>query len=331
MTGLKVLEIGPGVSLQDAGRPGYMSRGLSRGGALDQLALHEGAALVGHDPGAAALEIAGFGGLFEATGDTTIALTGAGIQAACDGVELPGYVSLQLAKGARLRLGGVLQGSYAYLHVAGGFDAPLYMGARATHRSAGLGLPLDAGTHLAAAGVAGANRVLSPEARLSGGEIRIVPSAQTDQFDPAIRQRFETIDFIRDARSNRQGVRLTYSGDAIAARAGLSIVSETVIPGDVQIAGDGQPFVLLTECQTTGGYPRIASVLPSDLPRMVQAPTGSTIRFRFVSIDEARQIEARARAEWAALPGRVRPLVRDPRDMPDLLAYNLVSGAVTGD
>ena len=123
--------------------------------------------------------------------------------------------------------------------------------------------------------------------RFTGGTVRIVPSVQTARFAPEDLQRFETTDFTRDVRGNRMGVRLTFDGAPFAAQDQLSILSEIIVPGDIQATGDGTPFVLLNECQTTGGYPRIATVLPCDLNLIAQARPGDTIRFRFVTRAEA--------------------------------------------
>ena len=109
----------------------------------------------------------------------------------------------------------------------------------------------------------------------------------------------------------------------------LSIVSEVIVPGDIQITGDGTPFVLLAESQTTGGYPRIGTVLPCDLPRVAQAPAGAKLQFSFVTLDEGAAIQARADAEQGKLASKAEPLVRDPAAIQDLLSYQLVSGAIS--
>jgi allophanate hydrolase len=109
----------------------------------------------------------------------------------------------------------------------------------------------------------------------------------------------------------------------------LTILSEIIVPGDIQMTGDGVPYVLLNDCQTTGGYPRIGTVLPCDLPRVAQALPGAVLRFAFVSADEGRAALRQAQAALAALPRAVAPLVRDPHQMPDLLSYNLVDGVVS--
>jgi allophanate hydrolase len=108
----------------------------------------------------------------------------------------------------------------------------------------------------------------------------------------------------------------------------LTILSDVIVPGDIQITGDGAPFVLMCECQTTGGYPRIGTVLPSDLARVAQAPAGAILTFGFVDLDAARAIEQRATAARAALQSCVTPLLRDPHSIRDLLGYQLISGAI---
>ena len=332
MTGLRVLDVGPAVAIQDLGRPGFLADGMMRGGAADPLALHEGAAMLGQSPALAALEMAGTGGTFEALKDMGVALTGSAMRASIDGTPVVWNASHLLPKGARLTIGPTLQGTYGYMSLSGGIATNPVMGGRGTHLQAGLGALLSAGEILPVGpGHIRANRTLPREARFDGGTVRIVPSVQTEIFPKAERERFEQTLFRRDPRANRQGMRLDFDGQGFGGTEGLSFVSEIVTPGDIQITGDGTPFVLLVECQTTGGYPRIGTVLPSDMPKVAQTPAGRELRFAFVSVEEGRAIEARARADLARLPQRVTALVRDPRNMPDLLDYNLISGMTAGD
>lgn len=328
---LKVLQAGPAMTVQDMGRSGYLAYGLTRGGAADMLALCEGAALLSQGADLAAIEMVGIGGTFEADCDTIIALTGARMAAAIDGAPVIWNASHSLPAGSKLTIGGAIEGTYGYLHVAGGFDTPLVMGARSSHLTAGVGGSLQAGDTLpiGTPTTKRAGYFLSPENRLSGGEIRIVPSVQTDQFADETRARFEQTSFKRDPRGNRQGVRMASEGEGFFAEGGLSIVSEVISEGDIQITGDGAPYVLMCECQTTGGYPRIGTVIPAELPRVAQASVGAPLRFRFITLEEAKAAELKARAERKGLAGRIQPLVRDPQDISDLLSYQLVSGAIS--
>ena len=325
---------GPGISVQDMGRPGYLAFGLSRGGAADRQAIAEGAALLHQKQGVAALEMAGMGGQFEVSHDTRIALTGAPMRASIDGAAVAWNASHPLPAGSRLSIGGATRGVYGYLHLGGGIDATRHLGARSAHVAAGIGGLVTAGTEvpLGEDGAGGATGLTLPEDdRFDGGEVRVVPGFQTGFFAADEISRFEATLFTRAARGNRMGVRLDPDGAGFAGDAGLSVLSEVIVPGDIQITGDGTPFVLLAECQTTGGYPRIGSVLPCDLPRVAQAAPGARLRFRLVTPEEGLRIERAAAALRKGLRSTVRPLLRDPHDIPHLLSYQLISGATAGN
>ncbi len=330
---LHILQCGPGVTVQDTGRIGRLDNGLSAGGAADLLALHEGAALLGQPSGLAALELAGTGGMFEAAADLRIALTGAPTPVSVDGESVTFNASHSLKRGQTLAFGHAVRGNYSYIHVGGGIDTLPFLDSRSTHLATGIGEPVKAGSLLPVAEDSGVGTGLALDVpnRFSGGILRIVPSVQTDQFDIRMLERLQETQFTRDPRGNRMGAKLAYEGPRFSAERQLDILSESVVPGDIQIVGDGMPYVLLGECQTTGGYPRIGTVIPPDIPLIAQARPGDSIQFRFVGRDEAIAAYRSYRSRLEALPNAVRPLVRDPHDIPDLLAYQLVGGAVTGN
>lgn len=328
---LTITQAGPAMTLQDPGRPGYRAQGMTIGGAADLTALYEGAALLGQSPDCAAIEMAGSGGSFVADTDCRIALTGAEMATTIDGESVTWNASHLLPAGATLTIGGARNGSYGYLHVGGGFDTEPVMGSRAAHLACGIGDLLQAGETLPLGTDTGreTGMTLPPQDRFGGGRIRMVASMQTTSFDATNLERFTATTFRRDARANRMGVRMDFDGAGFSTAAALSIVSEVVVPGDIQISGDGAPYVLMYECQTTGGYPRIGSVLPCDLPRVAQAQTGTELHFEFVDMPEAIALQARYLADLKALKSRVTPLVSDPASIRDLLAYQLISGAVS--
>lgn len=330
---LKLHRIAPGASVQDRGRVGYRAFGVSTGGAADPLALAEGAALLAQSTDCAALELPGSGGVFEATAALRIALTGAPMRAALDGVPLVWNASHAMPAGARLEIGGATSGSYGYLHVGGGFDLPQQLGSRSAHLAAGIGAVVQAGDTLPIAEDQGhaVGFCLPLDNRFDGGMLRLIQSFQTELFDAATRERLTDTPFSRDARANRMGMRLDSEGEGFATSVGLNILSESILPGDIQITGDGTPYLLLWESQTTGGYPRIATVIPADLPRAVQTPAGGVLRFRFVTRDEALEAERKRRDHLRALPKLRTPLVRDPSQIRDLLRYQLISGVTAGE
>lgn len=256
------------------------------------------------------------------------------MQADIDGAQILMNTSHRLAPGQKLTIGAARSGVYGYLHVGGGLDTELFLGSRAVHLGAGIGGPVAAGAvlPLGTDGNPGqTGTVLDVLDRCSGGTVRMVESAQTGQFSGSELERFQATEFRRDPRGNRQGVRLATDGAPFSVDAGLKILSEIIVPGDIQITGDGAPYVLLAECQTTGGYPRIGTVIPEDLPRVAQAAPGTALRFELIDMKSALDIHRAARLDTAALPRRLRPLIRDPHDISDLLSYQLISGVTAGD
>lgn len=334
LPGLEITRAGPQMTLQDAGRPGHLGEGLSRGGAMDTLALAEGAALLGAPlQGHTALEMAGIGGSFRAIGDVVVALTGAPMDARLDGAALRWNATHLIPNGAELAINAARSGSYGYLHLAGGIQAPHMLGAQSAHLGAGIGGTLDVGDVLIRASDAAATPGLALEVddRFSGGTLRLLPGFQTRLFDKATLARFTSTVFRKDTRASRMGARLAHDGAPFSTGAQLNILSEIIVPGDIQLVGDGTPFALMVECQTTGGYPRIATVISADLPTLAQAPAGAELRFRFVDLDTALLARKAACNTIENMPEMVRPVVRDPSEMGDLLTYHLISGATAGD
>ena len=334
MPTLNILKAGPSLTVQDHGRPGWKAQGLSTGGAADPLALLEAAALLGTDPRNAGIEMMGIGGRFQVDEGTRIALTGAMMDAEIDGVPLAHNATTFLPAGATLSIGAAKKGVYGYLSIAGGIATHPVLNSRAAHLTAGIGAGLNAGETLAFG--ADPDRTRAPQklpasARLGGGMIRVMQGPQTDFFARESRDAFAATTFTRNPRGNRQGIRLDYGTGDLGVESGLTYVSDLIVPGDIQIAGQGVPFILLAECQTIGGYPRIGSVVPADLPCVAQAAAGTALQFRFVTVEEADQ-SARTRTDTLRdLTRLCQPAIRDPHDIADLLRYQLISGATRGD
>lgn len=335
MTGtLHILQAGPMVSVQDLGRAGHVGLGLSTGGAMDRLALVEGAALLGLSTVGAAIEMAGVGGRFQAGAPMRIALTGAQMSANIDGASARWNATHRLNAGQVLTIGGAIAGTYGYLTFAGHMMQPRWLDSVAAHIAVGIGGYLVAGDRFPLgldAAPDTAQQCLTPDARLAGGKIRIMAGPQTHMFDDDTVARFAQTTFTRNAQANRTGSRLDHEGAGFLAALTTSPVSDFVTCGDIQMTGDGVPFVLLAECQTIGGYPRVGTIIEADWPRMAQMQTGAKVQFEWVGIAQAEQLYQSTAQTLTQLRTKVQPMVRNPADMHDLLAYQLISGMTCGD
>jgi 5-oxoprolinase (ATP-hydrolysing) subunit C len=129
--------------------------------------------------------------------------------------------------------------------------------------------------------------------------------------------------------SDRMGLRLP--GPPLEHSKGFNIVSDGIPPGAIQVPGDGQPIVLLADRQTTGGYPKIATVISADLPALGRVGPGARLRFAAVTVAEAELARRMLEADIAAWPSRLEPVRPPSLDQDKLAEVNLVSGVVDPD
>lgn len=334
MTELVVKACGPRTSLQDQGRFGSQRYGVSNSGAMDRLALAAANVLVGNAPGAAAIEFMLLGGSFTAEGGSVrVAVAGAPCSVTLDGRKIPSSTTLIVEPGQTLTVGPMQIGVYAYLTVAGGFDLAPQLGSLSLHHRAALG-----GFH--GRGFAAGDRVPLRVAKAPDGPllrlpqvpvgpdapIRAVMGPQDDFFTPAGRDTFLSSAYAVSQEADRMGYRLT--GPRIEHAKGFNIVSDGIVSGSVQVPGSGEPIIMMADRQTTGGYPKIATVISADLRAVAQRRPGDTLRFECVEVAEAHRLAGARAREIAALPALARPVLGGLPTADELFGLNLAGAAV---
>jgi allophanate hydrolase len=124
--------------------------------------------------------------------------------------------------------------------------------------------------------------------------VRVVLGPQADYFTDGAVKTFLSSAYTVSPQSDRMGFRL--EGPPLAHAKGYNIVSDGVMPGSIQVPGSGQPIVLMADHQTTGGYPKIATVISADLPVVGRRRPGRTIRFTAVEVQEAEELRRKQEA-----------------------------------
>lgn len=333
---LKILSAGPGVTIQDHGRDGYLRYGVTAAGPMDRLSHATANLALGNPQGAAAIEIS-LGGIeiMAEGGPLSLALAGGGFELLVDGVKLPGWCRLQLAPGAKLTVRAGTGGAWTYLAVAGQIDIPPFLNSLSTHTRSALGgldgRGLMAGDVLPIAGPrapAGApERLLAPWLTRPTDTIRAVLGPQDDYFSEEQIEVFRRGPWTVSPRSDRMAFRL--DGPRLSHALGFNIISDGIAMGSIQVPGDGQPLALMADRQSTGGYPKIATIIGPDVGRLSQLRPNQEFRFETVTVEEAvaaRQAEAAA----LAAPLETEAVIR--REFPSefLLSINLIDGATAG-
>ncbi|ULA66148.1 MAG: 5-oxoprolinase subunit C [Nitrospira sp.] len=304
---IHVLDPGLFTTVQDLGRCGYQRFGVSVSGAMDPWALTVGNRLLGNPDGAAGLEITLQGPelLFEQA--LPIAITGADLSPTSNGLAIPMWTVVGMQAGSRLQFGMRRQGARAYLTVGGGITGPMILGSLSTHVRSGLGglsgravkkwdqFSVGPVIRTAARSIGRSLPEPSRPRYVASPVVRVMPGPQTAYFtDEAIRQL--TVNPYRvTTESDRMGYRL--EGAELPHRASADIVSEAVCAGSLQVPSNRQPILLMADCQPTGGYAKLATMISADRSLAAQLAPGDSLSFRMVSAQKASELLRSNRAE----------------------------------
>ena len=325
---LTVVSSGPLISYQDGGRFGMMRFGVPASGPMDRLAHAASNVALGRPQHATAIEIS-IGGLELAceAGEVTYSIAGGDFQVSHAGAATQSWCVRTLRSGEVLSVRPGRRGSWAYLAFAGELVCEQWAGRTATHSMSGLGGgSLAAGSTIvvrdAEVAEAREGHLALPEWACSPPRVRVVLGPQTDQFEPAATEALLRREFTITPAYDRMGMRL--AGPTLSLRNALSIPSEPIVRGSIQVGGDGVASILLADHQTTGGYPKIATILSCDTDGVSQLRPHDRLTFQAVDVHESiRLVRVRARSTQQFLEA-----IAIPRGTLSerLMRENLISG-----
>lgn len=274
-------------TVQDLGRWGYQSFGVSVAGPMDRLSHRLANLLVGNSSSAAGLEITLLGPDIEFQDDVRCAVTGAEFEIFVDDNRMPLNAGWIVPKGAHLRFGDRRRGARAYLAIAGGLDVPQQLGSRATHLATGMGgycgRHLQVGDRLrigqaSSTKLSSMHQVQSVMSLPSENiRVRVILGPQDQMFSKEALLMFQSARYQVSSESNRMGYRLL--GPSIASDKADQLLSDATPMGSIQVPASGKPIILMADGQTAGGYPKIATVITADLPLAGQLMPGDWIMF----------------------------------------------------
>ena len=313
---IEVLRAGFLTSVQDLGRTGFRDSGVSQSGALDASMLRVLNVMVGNEEGAAGIEFTQGALRLKLSDNRRVAWGGGDYQVEAGQIRIPPGHICAVSPGEEIHIQGPKSGARGWLAIAGGIDVPLVLGSRSTDARGNFGgmegRYLIDGDEIPLGGQVAGDHPDTPSPRISawaapqswvqtgGGDVvlRFVRGSGWDLFDEPSRQAFLLSDFIVAAESDRMGAR--FNGSKLTRVINRDMLSEAVAPGTIQVPPDGNPLVLLNDCQTTGGYPKIAHLISVDMTKAAQLRAGDTARFCELTLADAQAIAA-ARAEEFAL------------------------------
>ena len=337
---LEVIAPGLQTTVQDLGRIGFQDVGLPASGPLDRISLRLANALVGNPPGTPALEMLMLGPTFGVRADSMrVALVGGNsdIEIGVGHARVvPAGRSVRLVRGEVFRVRGFGDTVCAYLAIEGGPSIVPLLGSTSTYVRSGIG-----GFHgralrqgdclslaLATVDVRDEHALSRPLDPALEQPVRVVLGPQLDYFTDDAAATLLSSDYVISNQADRMGYRL--DGPALAHAKGYNIVSDGTVAGAIQVPGSGQPIILMVDNQTTGGYPKIATVISADIPVVGRRKPGRAIRFVAVDVEDALRLR---REQEAAIRTDIENLRRVAKtaeiDLTALYTENLVSGVAS--
>lgn len=306
---IQIISPGALTTVQDYGRIGYGEIGFSPSGAVDSKAMEIANCLVGNEMGEAVLECTLFGPTIHFTKDTVIAITGADMKPKVKDMEISMNTAVALKAGEDLVLAFAAKGCRSYIAFAGGLGIKECLGSKSTDIKCAIGgfngRALKANDEIQF--VKSISILPNMEKRTythSDSEdspklIRVVMGPQDDYFTSEGIHTFETGSYCITNDSNRMACKL--SGPMIAGKQSMDIISDGISLGSIQVSSNGQPIIMLSDRQTTGGYAKIGTVISTDIPRIAQCKPGDKIRFQRITLKRAHKLYKKHRKEMIKL------------------------------
>ncbi len=272
-------------TVQDRGRYDYLAFGVPASGFMSPTEAHKANWLVGNPDGHPVLEITLQGPTLQLEGKGQIALTGGTLKITLDDLELPMYQTISINGKSRLQLGAVSHGCRSYLAIRGDWKLKSWLGSfSAAPQDTELHTPdslLKKGSVLEVESRGLLKpRKLTPEA--FQGPLRILPGPEYGLMNGQHIHQLLSTRFTLSHQSNRMAYRLNEELNGFHIK--QEIISSGVVPGTIQVTANGHLMILMSDAQTTGGYPRIGNIITADLDRAAQLKPGDRVVFELVSL-----------------------------------------------
>lgn len=278
---IEVLHPGLFSSIQDFGRRGFQKYGVPFSGAMDRLALKTANLILRNKADAAVLEITQMGPKLKFPSPTKIAISGAYLSPKLNDLEIENNEVIKVEAGDVLSFGRPVKGSRAYLAIAGGFQTEKILESRSLYEGITAFQKLEKGHRLPYSAVSGEVKetyasVKFDSAYLETSEIKVFPGPEFEKLPQELKTELQKTNFSISKNNNRMAVQL---GEKLENEL-EPIITGPVLPGTVQLTPGGNLIVLMRDCQTTGGYPRVLQLSEHSINILAQKKTGEEVHFK---------------------------------------------------
>lgn len=279
---IEVLQPGLFSTIQDSGRFGYLKYGVPMSGPMDSYSFQLANLILNNPPGSAVMEITQMGPVLKFLNAGYLVITGANLSPQINKIEIRNGIPYAVVPGDVLSFGTRKTGCRSYLAMAGGFKTEKVLGSQSWYEDITAFYRVQKGMNLefneSLVRPAG-NASIKVDAHLySDSAISVFLGPEFNKLTEKTVLGIFSRSFKIDKNNNRMAVQL----EEVIPNEIKPIITGPVVPGTVQLTPSGKLIILMRDCQTTGGYPRILQLSENGINRLAQKVQGDSIEFKLI-------------------------------------------------
>ena len=276
--------INPGIysTIQDLGRFGFQNYGVPISGVMDNYSAKLANNILNNDENDAVLEITIKGPTLKFQTNAVICLTGADLSPKINNVPTVNFKPILIKKGDVLSFGRLNHGVRCYLAVLDGFQTPLVMKSRSMYKNVTDSFVLNKNDVLPIKKISKEldfNPIEFNNDYFETEVIEVYKGPEFDKLSEDEQNKLLTQRFTISKNNNR----MAYQLNELLENKLQPIITSLVMPGTVQLTPSGTLIILMRDCQTTGGYPRVLQLSEQGNNTLAQKFTNNTIEFKLLA------------------------------------------------
>ncbi|MDY8138072.1 biotin-dependent carboxyltransferase family protein [Aquimarina sp. 2201CG5-10] len=280
---VKIIRPGIYTSIQDLGRFGFSKYGIPKSGAMDQMSVKLANAILGNDENDAVLEWTMQGPILQFSEQTIIVLTGAEVDAFLNKKKIKKNKQFSVDKNDILELKYCKNNMYGYVGIKNGFKTEITFNSRSFFKGITRLEKLKKGDVVPYQKNENFEEQYASVLRQDYDQNSLVLKAfKGPEFDLLTSSEKESLKNMNFTISNIRSRMAIQLNETIVNKIS-SMLTSPVLPGTIQLTPSGKLIVLMRDCQTTGGYPRILQLFQEDINNIAQKRTGENIKFKIIT------------------------------------------------
>ena len=276
-----ILSEGLHTSIQDLGRKGYRSYGVPISGTMDKYSAILANKLLNNDEKLSVMEITLMGPKILFEDHSLIVLTGADMSPELNGEAIKMNFVYEVKTSDVLSFGALLSGARSYLGVKGGFQTENKLNSFSYYDGITSKDKVQKGDRLRIATYQSdlqetSSKIKVKSAHFNENKLEVTKGPEFNRLTKKHRELLFSKEFKIGPHNNRMGYQIK---NKLPPVKNDEIITSTTIPGTVQLTPSGNLIIMMRDCPTTGGYPRILQLTDIAINQLAQKKENDVLKF----------------------------------------------------